>query len=298
MDKIVSAQWLMQQLDEAGVDSSQSSEEAHARVYDAGLILFDATYYLTDKTKDPAAEWLDGHIAGSLYFDVTTIADTTSPWPNTVPVAESFERAVSNLGMTNQHQVIAYDRLGLFSAARIWWLFRYFGHDKVAVLDGGLPAWLNAGGAVFSGGVAPDPGNFTASVRPALFVSAEDVAASVDSASAALILDARGAGRFRGESSEPRAGLRAGHIPGSTNLPFTDLLTDTHQFKPVDELREKFKAAGVTENTPVITSCGSGITACVISLGLSIAGFADAALFDGSWTEWGSREEFPVSTGG
>ncbi len=297
MDKIVSAAWLARELDDAGVAGGQSAQEAHKRVTDSGLILFDATYHLTDKTKDPSVQWHDEHIAGSLFFDVTTIADNASEWPNTVPSAEMFERAVSELGMTNQHQVIAYDRLGLFSAARVWWLFRYFGHDRVAVLDGGLPAWLREGGDVFNGDATPGRGNFTASVRPELLVSAEQVAGVVESDSSVKVLDARGAGRFKGESAEPRAGLRSGHIPGSVNVPFTDLLTDNHLYQSVDALQEKFKEAGVTNNTPVVTSCGSGITACVISLGLSIAGYPDAALFDGSWTEWGSREEFPVATG-
>jgi len=299
---VVSAAWLKQQF--AAIDANLQSDNAlanddvHQRVHDAGFVMFDATYHLTDQSRDPKQEWQDEHIAGSRFFDVVTIADVDSDWPNTVPSAARFESSMRELGVNNEHTVIAYDRLGLFSAARVWWMFRYFGHNRVAVLDGGLPAWLNSGGDVFSGNAKSVSGSFTAtSQRSELLVSAEEVAKASASSDGPRILDARGAGRFRGESPEPRPGLRAGHIPGSHSLPYTSLLNEDGTYKSPDAIRELLKQQGVTEGSPVITSCGSGITACVISLGLSIAGYRDAALFDGSWTEWGSREEFPVATG-
>ena len=309
---VVSAAWLKQQFAAINTDlqsgGALTNDDAHQQVHNGGFVLFDATYHLTDKSRDPLQEWQDEHIAGSRFFDVVTIADVDSDWPNTVPSKQQFETTMQELGVSNEHTIIAYDRLGLFSAARVWWMFRYFGHSRVAVLDGGLPAWLNSGGDVYSGDAESVSGSFTAqSERSELLVSAEEVArasaSATDSASTSAsskgpsILDARGAGRFKGESPEPRAGLRAGHIPGSYSLPFTSLLNDDATYKSPDEIRQILLKQGVTEDSSVITSCGSGITACVLSLGMSLAGFPDAALFDGSWTEWGSREEFPVATG-
>jgi len=299
---VVSAEWLKRQFATINADrqsdNTLSNDDVHQRVHNAGFVLFDATYHLTDKSRDPQQEWQDEHIAGSRFFDVVTIADVDSDWPNTVPSAAHFESAMRELGVNNEHTVIAYDRLGLFSAARVWWMFRYFGHSRVAVLDGGLPAWLNSGGDVYSGNARPGLGSFTAkSERSDLLVSAEEVAKVSASVDGTRILDARGAGRFRGESPEPRPGLRAGHVPGSYSLPYTSFLNEDKTYKSPDVIRELLEKQGVTEDSAIITSCGSGITACVLSLGLSLAGFPDAALFDGSWTEWGSREEFPVATG-
>ena len=258
---------------------------------------FDATHHLTDKTRNAKDEWRDQHIAGSAYFDISRIADTDSPWPNTVPSADSFASAVSALGVNNSDSIIAYDSLGLFSAARVWWLFRYFGHQNVAVLDGGLPKWLAEGRQVLSGDAKVIAGNYTASEHKQLYSSAEAVAEVVKDANSEIsIVDARGAGRFAGKSPEPRAGLRSGHIPGSVNLPFQQLLNEDSTYKSPTELKSMFESVGLNEKSAVITSCGSGVTACIISLGLSLAGFQDAKLFDGSWTEWGSREEFDVAT--
>jgi len=294
---LVSCDWLSGQLTESGALSLQGEAQDNA-VRDAGLILFDATYFLTDKTRDPYKEFVDERLPGAQFFDITRIANVDSEWPNTVPSTDDFERAVNAFGCHKNHHVIAYDRLGLFSAARVWWLFRHFGHDNVSVLDGGLPKWTEAGLALASGEVSFPAGDFTAKPQPGLYCSTEQVHGVVkDPASSTQIVDARGAGRFAGEQPEPRQGLRSGHIPGSMSLPFEELLNADKTFKTKEEVRSIIEASGVDLQQPVITSCGSGVTACVISLALLYIGAPDAALYDGSWTEWGSTSELPIETG-
>ena len=294
---LVSCEWLHDKLKSAGAFelTGQASDDA---VRESGLILFDATYFLTDKTRDPYAEYIDERLPGSRFFDITTIADTQSDWPNTVPAAKDFESAVQTLGCNHDTTVIAYDRLGLFSAARVWWLFRHFGHDSVAVLDGGLAKWKKQQLPLVSGAAEFSAGNFKAEAKPSRLRSAEQVNEIVagSQADAIQIVDARGAGRFAGNSPEPRAGLRAGHIPGSLNLPFDQLLNEDKTFKSDAEIRKIVDERGIDLDRPIVTSCGSGVTACILSLAFERLGAAETALFDGSWTEWGSREEFPVAT--
>ena len=258
------------------------------------LRVFDATYFLTDKTRDPLQEYLEEHISGTQFFDITTIADTDSPLPNTVPSESIFEAAARSLGVSGDSQIIVYDRLGLFSAARVWWLFRYFGHRQVAVLDGGLPKWLAEKRPVESGEVNFASGDFRAIVNPLMLRSAEAVL-SITRDNSEQIVDARAAARFAGTAAEPHPGLRSGHIPGSINLPFQQLLNKDHTFKDATELQRLFSSVGLNDQQPVTTTCGSGVTACIVSLGLALLG-RDSAMFDGSWTEWGSREELPIAT--
>ena len=258
--------------------------------------LFDATYHLTDKTRDAQQEYQTEHINGAQFFDITRIADTESPWPNTVPSASVFEESVRKLGVNSDHTIVAYDRLGLFSAARVWWLFRYFGHQNVVVLDGGLAKWLAEELPVDEGAVEYATGHFSAVEQPQLLHSLAQVHSIVEGpGQAAAIVDARAAGRFAGNSPEPRVGLRAGHIPGSVNLPYNSLLNDDHTFKSRDQIEAVFKQAGVNTNDPIVTSCGSGVTACILALGLAQLGI-QASVFDGSWTQWGSTESLPVAT--
>jgi len=257
--------------------------------------LFDATYHLTDKTRDAQQECNDEHISGAQFFDITRIADTSSPLPNTVPSVSAFEESVQKLGVNNDHMIIAYDRLGLMSAARVWWLFRYFGHNEVAVLDGGLPKWLDEGRPVDGDKVQYALGNFKATVQSELLHSAEQVH-NIVTGEGATIVDARGAGRFAGNSPEPREGLRAGHIPGSVNLPYNTLLNSDHTFKSADQIEAAFNDAGINPHQPIVTSCGSGVTACILALGLAQLGEQQVSVFDGSWTEWGSTESLPVAT--
>ncbi|MEE9334326.1 MAG: 3-mercaptopyruvate sulfurtransferase [Granulosicoccaceae bacterium] len=257
--------------------------------------LFDATFHLIDKTRDAQQECGDEHISGAQFFDITRIADTSSPLPNTVPSATTFEQSVRALGVNSDHTVVAYDRYGLMSAARVWWLFRYFGHDNVVVLDGGLPKWLAERRPVDGDSVQYAQGNFTAELKPQLLSSVSQVHDIVNG-NGPTIVDARGAGRFAGNSPEPREGLRAGHIPGSVNLPYSELLNSDHTFKRADEITAAFKDAGVNPNEPIVASCGSGVTACILALGLAQLGEQQTAVFDGSWTEWGSTQRLPIAT--
>lgn len=278
---IVSAQWLSNQLQQGNQN----------------LRIFDATYFLTDKTRDALQEHQDQHIPGAQYFDITKIADTQSPWPNTVPSVDTFEKAVRDLGVNNEHTIIAYDRLGLMSAARVWWLFRYFGHQDVAVLDGGLPQWLDLKLTVDNDTVVYPKGNFVGKCVPELLKTADQVlSVTTEPDASAIVVDVRAADRFAGSAPEPRPDLRSGHIPGSINLPFKTLLNDDQTFKDKQQIEAAFSEVGVDVSKPIITSCGSGVTACIVALGLKQLGVENAAVFDGSWTEWGSTHSLPIAT--
>ncbi|HTJ89830.1 MAG TPA: 3-mercaptopyruvate sulfurtransferase [Acidocella sp.] len=259
----------------------------------AKMRLLDATYYLPNEAKDAASLFQAAHLPGARFFDVDKVVDATSPLPHMLPTPETFAAAVATLGVSNTDHVIVYDQRGLFSAARLWWMFRVFGHDNVAVLDGGLPGWVEAGGAVATGAPAPAaPGQFRASFRPGLVRSLEQMKANLQSHTE-LVLDARAAGRFDGSVPEPRPGMRSGHIPGAKSLPFTELLQDGKMLPPAI-LRAKFAGLGVTPDSHVVTSCGSGVTAAVLTLGLAVAGLPQGALYDGSWSEWGGRDDTPI----
>jgi thiosulfate/3-mercaptopyruvate sulfurtransferase len=270
----------------------------HDHFNDPNVIVLDASYHLPTVKRDPDAEFIEQHIPGALRFDIEEISDRETSLPHMLPTAEQFDEAMQDLGVGAGMQVVVYDSVGLFSAARAWWMFRYFGHDEVAVLDGGLPAWIEAGHPVESGRgkVVPPPHPFKSRVHPHWVVDADDLLQNIDSKEH-LVLDARANPRFKGEAAEPRPGMRAGHIPGSANVPFSDLLDpETGRFKSVDEVRSRFADAGV-DHLPVVVSCGSGVTACVLALGLEIAGLPEPKLYDGSWSEWGSRDDLPIETG-
>jgi len=261
------------------------------------LRILDGTYFLPTLKRDAEAEFLERHIPGALRFDIDKIAEPGNPLPHMVPAPELFAEAASALGIGADTLVVAYDALGLMSAARVWWMFRLYGHDRVTVLDGGLPKWRREERAIASGPSAPvAPRPFKSSFRPALLRKVDDMRANL-SGSAEQVIDARAAGRFEGRDPEIRPGIASGHIPGSINLPYNELFAPDGTMLPVDDIAGRFAAAGLKPGAPVVTSCGSGVTACVLALGLKRIGHEPVAVYDGSWTEWGGRADLPIATG-
>lgn len=261
------------------------------------LVVFDATKYLPNEPKDGKAEFLKAHIPGARYFDIDEVADQDSDLPHMVPTPGRFAKLMGAMGVSNTTRVVFYDQKGLASAARGWWLMGLFGHDNAAVLDGGLPKWMKEGRPTQDGAAGiPAPSTFRPDYRAARLRGVGDVIRNVES-QAELVLDARAAGRFTGATPEPRAGMRSGHMPGAASLPYTDLLNADGTFKAVADLKARFAQAGVTTNRSVITSCGSGVTACILTMGLRLAGLPEGAVYDGSWTEWGGRPDTKVEAG-
>jgi thiosulfate/3-mercaptopyruvate sulfurtransferase len=257
----------------------------------------DGSYYLPHEGLDPRAEYETQHLPGAVFFDIDEIADSTNPLPHMLPPPEKFSSRVRKLGLGDGVRIVVYDQRGIMSAPRVWWTFRFFGHDDVVVLDGGLPKWVREGRPVEEGPVRVGERHFTPRVNSLMVRDRAQITANLQSRRE-QVLDARSAGRFAGQDPEPRAGLRGGHIPNSLNLPFTDLLDrETQTMLPPEQLRARFAAAGVDPSQTVVTTCGSGITAAVLSLGLHLAGHADVALYDGSWADWGQPGDTPVDTG-
>ncbi len=269
------------------------------RINDPDIVVLDATYHLPSVGRDAFTEFKAERLPGAFFFDVDGIKDPANPLPHMVPDAETFEGAARALGINEDSHVICYDSYGLFSAARPWWMFRLFGHARVSVLDGGMKTWKAAGLTTET-----DPpkapacdGEFTAKFRADLLRHAGDVLDIVESRRE-TILDARGAGRFAGTDPEPRKGLRSGHIPGSLNLPF-NLLTnpETGKLRSAQELMVLYEGAGLhIGGEQIVTTCGSGVTACALAFGLALLGDDSVAVYDGSWSEWGAREDTPVET--
>ena len=260
------------------------------------LRVLDASWYLPTENRDPAAEFVLGHIPNARFFDIDDIADHRSALPHMVPPVEKFMSRVRALGVGDGHQIVVYDSKGLFSAARVWWLFKMMGHEAIAVLDGGLPKWIAEGNPIET--AAPLIRDRHMTVQPQLLM-VRDVTQVAHAAKLRdhEIIDARAAARFQGEAPEPRQGLRAGHIPGSKNLPFTQLLNGDHTMKTTLEMVGEFQKAGVDLSKPAITTCGSGVTAAVLSLALERICKKDHSLYDGSWTEWGQFPTLNVAIG-
>lgn len=263
---------------------------------DPEIRLVDATYFLPTVPRDAEKEFLARHIPGAVRFDIEDIKDSANPLPHMLPSPAEFAGKVGALGLGNDTRIIAYDALGLVSAARAWWMFRIFGHDRVCVLDGGLPKWLREGRPLESGPANPQPAPFTPRFRPELLRSLDAVRGELANRSAEIV-DARAKGRFAGSEPEFRAGLKSGHMPGAKNLPYTELFAADGTLLSSAEILARFAGAGVAVERPVTTTCGSGVTACVLAFALHFAGKEGAAVYDGSWSEWGGREDTAIATG-
>jgi thiosulfate/3-mercaptopyruvate sulfurtransferase len=274
MDPLISTDWLADQL---------SAPD---------LVVFDATRYLPTDGKDGAEEFARAHIPGARFFDIDVIADPDTALPHMVPSPGRFERLMGGLGVSNASRVVFYDQKGIASSPRGWWMMGLFGHDQASVLDGGLPKWLREGRPVEAGLPAPPaPAAFQATFRATRLRGIGDMLAGGE-----LVLDARPAGRFAGSAPEPRPELPSGHIPGSRNIPSSSLLHPDGTMLDPAALRASFAAAGADGTRPIVTSCGSGVTATILSLGLLRAGLPQGAVYDGSWTEWAGRPDTTKET--
>lgn len=260
------------------------------------IVVLDASWYLPAAGRDPEAEYRAAHIPGAIRFDLDAMSDTESPLPHMLPRPEVFASRMRALGVGDGQQVVVYDGMGLFSAPRVWWMLKTFGMRDALVLDGGLPAWVAAGYPTEDGEAQPrERRHFTARLDHGAVADATDIARALESG-AAQVVDARSATRFRGEEEEPRPGVRPGHMPGARNLHYASLQRDGRMKSP-EELAEVFAAAGVDPRRPVMTTCGSGVTAAIISLALETMGHPARSLYDGSWSEWGADPARPVEKG-
>ncbi len=274
-DALVSVPWLVERLDMTGIKP------------------VDGTWFLPPTERNARDEFDAGHIPGAVYFDIDRIADQTSGLPHTLPSPAEFAAAVGELGIGNDDHVIVYDAQGIYSAPRVWWLFRVFGHERVSVLDGGLPYWRQAGFDTTAEPTNVSPVAFEARLRPQLLVLLPAVREAVEKQDR-IILDSRPPGRFDGRQPEPRPGVRSGHMPGAVCLHYADILSDGDSFLPAEALAARFRSTGLAPNSPAVLSCGSGVTACTLAMGLYLIGHRDWAVYDGSWSEWGSRSDTPV----
>ncbi len=278
-DPLVSTDWLAAHLDNPRIR------------------IIDATFKLPGMLPLPIDDYLAAHIPGAVFFDVDAIADHKNPLPHMYPDAAQFAKDVSALGISSADTVVAYDSGSWVAAPRAWWMFLSFGHPHVKVLDGGLKKWLREGRPTHSGKVVPKPGKFHAEFDPSYLRSRQDLVGNLET-QAEQVIDARPRGRFEGTVPEPRAGLRPGHIPGSRSVPYAELFdAGTGAMKPLDELRKAFTGAGVDLTKPVVTTCGSGVSALVLMLALYRLGVRGSGLYDGSWSEWGLPDGPPVATG-
>jgi len=256
----------------------------------------DASWYMPDEKRAPAREFEAGHIPGAVFFDIDRIADHSVNLPHMLPTPQAFAVAAGRLGLRREASVVVYDARGIFSAPRVWWTLRAMGFPQVYVLDGGLKRWRAEGRPLETAVPSPAASRLDAAFHPELVRDLAAVRQAVETRSAQLV-DARAAGRFRGETPEPRAGLRSGHMPGACNVPWGELIASDGTMKSPEALRAAFEAGGVDLAAPTVTTCGSGVSAALLALALARLGRDDVAVYDGSWTEWGGRADTPVVTG-
>lgn len=273
-----------------------STEWLASHLKDADLRILDASWYLPSEDRDPKAEFDAGHIEGARFFDIEDISDHRSDLPHMVPPVEKFLSRIREMGVGDGHQIVVYDGSGLFSAARVWWLFKLMGHDDIAVLDGGLPKWKAEKRPLTTDAAVIKDRHMFATPRDAMVKDVTQVSHASKLGDYAIV-DARGAARFTGEAAEPREGMRSGHIPNSRNVPYASLLNEDKTMKDPAALKAIFEQAGVDLNKPAITTCGSGVTAAILCLAMERFGKTDHALYDGSWTEWGAFPTVPIATG-
>ena len=267
---------------------------AHLDTPDVRVV--DASWHMPAANRDPRAEYDEQHIPGAVFFDIDDIADSDSLLPHMLPSPEKFASRVRKIGLGDGNRIVVYDTTGVSAAARVWWTFRVFGHEDVAVLDGGLGKWLAEGHTVTAEGSTPRERFFRARTNTFLVRDYDQVLANCKTGREQF-LDARSAGRFNGTEPEPREELPSGHAPGAINIPFTRLMEMADKtMLPSDEIREAFEDAGVDLDKQMLTSCGSGVTACILSLGLYLIGRREVPVFDGSWTEWASNPDSPIET--
>lgn len=288
----------------------------HSNLKQPHIKVLDASWYMPNEQRNPLQEYQVAHIPGALFFDVDGISDRTTNLPHMLPSEEAFAAAVSALGIENKDGVVVYDGKGIFSAARVWWMFRVFGHDRVWVLDGGLPRWRASGydvessasgDAILKASAASEaiekvyqrqavaPISFLTKFQPHLVWTLNQVWKNIEETTYQHI-DARSKARFDGVAPEPRKGIRSGHVPGSKCIPFSQMLDGSQTLLSNEELKKKFDQEGISLDKPIVTSCGTGVTACILALGLHRLGKTDVPVYDGSWTEWGGHPDVPVST--
>ena len=278
-------------------ESLVSTDWLAAHLTDPLVRVVDGSFKLPGVTPTAQEDYAQRHIPGAPYFDIDLISDHASSLPHMLPRADEFARHMSRLGIGDEHQVVVYDATGWSSGWRAWWMLRIFGHDKVALLAGGLRKWLAEGRPVTAEVPQPAPARFTSRFRPELVRDKAEVKSDI-ATRWEQVVDARAQGRFEGTAPEPRPGMRSGHIPGSRSLPFDQLADPTTKLPlPAEELERRLRAAGLVPEKPIVTSCGSGVTACALAFAIHLVGWPEAAVYDGSWSEWGLPGDTPIETG-